>query len=241
MGCGTEQSYGILVLIMATILIIDDDEKLLRLLTDYLSRNNYTVITAAHPDEGMKLLQHKNPDFIILDVMLPGMDGFEACRVIRKESNVPILMLTARGEVTDRIVGLELGADDYLPKPFEPRELLVRIKTILRRSVGGNNEKSPLEFEGLFIDREKRIVYLDGKESDLTSMEYNMLELFASKPGKTFSRDEILNHLQGMDADIYSRSIDIAVSRLRQKLGEARRTHRFIKTVWGAGYVFVGK
>jgi len=169
------------------------------------------------------------------------MDGFETCRAIRRESNVPILMLTARGEVTDRVVGLELGADDYLPKPFEPRELLVRIKTVLRRSTGGNNEKAPLECEGLLIDREKRIVYLDGKESNLTSMEYNMLEMFASKPGKTFSRDEILNHLQGMDADVFSRSMDIAVSRLRQKLGETRRTHRFIKTVWGAGYVFVGR
>ena len=150
-------------------------------------------------------------------------------------------MLTARGEVTDRIVGLELGADDYLPKPFEPRELVVRIQSVLRRTAGEQKEADgELNFDGLRIDAKTRRAELDEQSLELTTMEYELLLLLASSPGRVFSRDEILNGLRGIDAQLFSRSVDILVSRLRQKLGDTAKQPRFIKTVWGAGYTFIG-
>ena len=165
------------------------------------------------------------------------------CRTIRKTSSVPIIMLTARGEVTDRIVGLEIGADDYMPKPFEPRELVARVQNVLRRAgptAPEDDKPSTLEFEGLRIDLERRVVELDGAPLELTTMEYQLLALFAANPGRTYTRDEILNELRGIDAQLFSRSVDILVSRLRQKLGDTTKRPRFIKTVWGTGYTFVG-
>ena len=168
------------------------------------------------------------------------MDGFEVCNRIRKHSDIPIMMLTARGEVMDRIVGLELGADDYLPKPFEPRELVARIQRILKRSqikhASGNATAKQLSFGRLCIDSIQRQVQLDGEIIALSAMEYKLLMLFAASPQKTFSRDELLNQLKGIDADVYTRSIDILVSRLRNKL----KPLDLIKTIRGQGYVFVG-
>ncbi|MCG2820780.1 MAG: response regulator transcription factor, partial [Candidatus Atribacteria bacterium] len=159
-----------------TILIIDDDKKLNNLLSDYLSKFGFKVTTVTHPDEGLKILKREQPDIIILDIMLPKMDGFEVCKEIRKEYSVPIIMLTARGEVTDRIVGLELGADDYLPKPFEPRELVARIQSVLRR--GSEDLKSGIiKFGRLVVDIEKHSVLLDGENVDLTTMEFEILSL----------------------------------------------------------------
>ena len=226
---------------MPKILLIDDDEKLAGLLGSYFERFDLDLVSALRPSDGIAKLEAEKPDLVILDVMLPEQDGFEVCRTIRKTSAVPIIMLTARGEVTDRIVGLEIGADDYLPKPFEPRELVVRIQNVLRRAVPAEEEQHELRFEGLTLDLERRTTELDGESLELTTMEFELLALFARNPGKALSRDEILNGLRGIDAQIFSRSVDILVSRLRQKLGDTAKQPRFIKTVWGKGYTFVAK
>jgi DNA-binding response OmpR family regulator len=226
---------------MTKILLIDDDAKLGELLEAFFQRFDLDLKVALDPEAGLSMLASVEPDLVILDVMLPGQDGFEVCRTIRKSSAVPIIMLTARGEVTDRIVGLEIGADDYMPKPFEPRELVARIQNVLRRSNTAKPQGKELQYEGLSVDLERRTAELDGAELDLTTMEYQLLVLFASNPGKTYTRDEILNELRGIDAQLFSRSVDILVSRLRQKLGDTSKQVRFIKTVWGTGYAFIGQ
>jgi DNA-binding response OmpR family regulator len=226
---------------MAKVLLIDDDEKLAGLLQAYFERFDLSLVSALHPRDGLAMLDREHPDLVILDVMLPGQDGFEVCRTIRKTSAVPIIMLTARGEVTDRIVGLELGADDYLPKPFEPRELVARIQNVLRRSSEREDERTELHYKDLGINLDRRTADLEQHPLDLTTMEYQLLALLAANPGQTFSRDEILNELRGIDAQLFSRSVDILVSRLRQKLHDTAKQPRFIKTVWGAGYTFVGE
>ena len=226
---------------MTKILLIDDDEKLGELLTTFFERFDMKLVAATHPDEGLRQLDVAKPDLVILDVMLPGQDGFEVCRTIRRSSTIPIIMLTARGEVTDRIVGLEIGADDYLPKPFEPRELVARIQNILRRSADRRSSDGPLKFGDLTIDIERRTAELAGESLELTTMEYQLLVLFVENPGRTFTRDEILNELRGIDAQLFSRSVDILVSRLRQKLQDTTKQPRYIKTVWGTGYIFIGQ
>jgi DNA-binding response OmpR family regulator len=226
---------------MTRILLIDDDEKLGELLKAYFQRFDMQLDNAVRPSEGLMKIQRDKPDLVILDGMLPEQDGFDVCRTIRKTSSIPVVMLTARGDVTDRIVGLEIGADDYLSKPFEPRELVVRIQNVLRRSRAAEaDDQTVLRFGKLLVDTERRTAELDGSPLDLTTMEYQLLVLFASNPGRTFNRDEILNELRGIDAQLFSRSVDILVSRLRQKLGDTSRQPRFIKTVWGTGYAFVG-
>ena len=222
---------------MPKILLIDDDERLAELLTQYFERFSLDLVCAETPSEGFSKLNQDGYDLVILDVMLPEMDGFEVCKQIRKESDTPIIMLTARGEVMDRVIGLELGADDYLPKPFEPRELVARIQNILKRATHSAHSDKVLRFDELVVNTELRQVLMNDDEVSLTSMEYQLIELFALKPGKTFTRDEILNHLQGIDAEVYSRSVDILVSRLRQKL----KPLDFIKTIRGTGYCFAGK
>lgn len=220
---------------MHRVLLIDDDERLAGPLKEYLARFDLELVSATHPKSGLEKLARESIDLVILDVMLPDQDGFEVCRNIRKESDIPIVMLTARGEVMDRVVGLELGADDYLPKPFEPRELVARIQSILKRASLAKTNRSILHFKDLEIDLDFRQVSLLGKTLNLTTMEYQLLTLLAQSPGKSFSRDEILNTLKGIDADIYTRSVDITVSRLRNKL----KPTDYIKTVWGSGYSFV--
>jgi two-component system OmpR family response regulator len=226
---------------MHRILLIDDDEKLAELLRQYFAQFDFELASATRPSEGLAMLEQADYELVILDIMLPEMDGFEVCKTIRRDSNIPIIMLTARGEVMDRIVGLELGADDYLPKPFEPRELVARIHGVLKRvqMTTDAEEKNAdvLSFDTLQIDSGRRRVMLDDRELSLSAMEYQLLLLFASSPNRTFTRDELLNQLKGIDADVYTRSIDILVSRLRQKL----KPHDFIKTIRGQGYVFVGQ
>jgi DNA-binding response OmpR family regulator len=227
---------------MTRILLIDDDEKLGELLKAYFQRFDIQLENAVRPSDGLSRLQRDHPDLVILDVMLPEQDGFEVCRAIRRTSTVPIVMLTARGEVTDRIVGLEIGADDYLSKPFEPRELVARVQNVLRRArARAGTDERQLRFRDLTVDTERRTVELDGESVELTTMEYQLLALFAANPGRTYSRDEILNELRGIDAQLFSRSVDILVSRLRQKLRDTSRKPRFIKTVWGTGYAFVAE
>ena len=221
-----------------TILIIDDDAKLNQLLKDFLKDFGFEVLAETHPARGLKKLKQASPDLVILDIMLPDMDGFEVCRAIRQTSNIPIIMLTARGEVTDKVVGLELGADDYLAKPFEPRELVARIQSVLRRTQQLSDNQT-LTFDRLTIDLDKRIALLDGNPVDLTTNEFAALALLARNAGKVLNRDQILQELRGMDCDAFNRSVDIAVSRLRQKLKDNPKSPEFIKTVWGTGYVFV--
>ncbi len=217
---------------MLNVLIIDDDEKLAQLVKEYCARYNIEVTEASLPSTGLAALKDKEFDAVILDVMLPEMDGFEVCKAIRSFSEIPIIMLTARGDVMDRIVGLELGADDYLPKPFEPRELVARINSIAKRK---STDTDDLRFEGLHINQQIRQVLVHDKPVDLTTMEYQLLLLLASSPGKDFTRDDILNQLKGTETELFSRSVDILISRLRNKLKPTTP----IKTVYGSGYAFV--
>ena len=230
---------------MANVLLIDDDEKLGQLLTDYFAQFELSVQHALNPSSAFDKLAIELPDIIVLDVMLPEMDGFDVCRKIRGKprdfGQLPIIMLTARGEVTDRIVGLEIGADDYLPKPFEPRELVARIQSILRRNSAVEIQGQLLTCKSLVLDPSNRNVTLNQQPIELTTMEYELLILLMRHPNKTFDRDEIMNALRGIDADIYSRAVDTLVSRLRHKLNDTSKTARFIKTIWGTGYAFIGK
>ena len=225
---------------MHRVLLIDDDEQLGPPLARYFQRFELDLTHALRPSEGLARLHGGTFDAAILDVMLPEMDGFELCRTIRKDSDIPIIMLTARGEVMDRVVGLELGADDYLPKPFEPRELVARLQTVLRRrraplappAAGAAQAAGVLQFEGLAIDPARRSVERQGQPVTLTGTEFELLHLLAAEPGRVFSRDDILNHLRGHEADLYTRAVDIVVSRLRRKLEPLD----CIKTLRNAGY-----
>jgi len=229
-----------------SVLLIDDDGKLGEVLTDYCARFAILIEQALRPSVGLKKLTSREQsepfDAVIVDVMLPEMDGFDVVRAIRKQSDIPIIMLTARGDVTDRIVGLELGADDYLPKPFDPRELVARLQTNIKRhqATHATNKKPIAEtqhFEGLTILPAVREVLVDNKLADLTTMEYALLIFLADEPGRAFSRDEILSELKGTDNELFSRSVDILVSRLRAKLKPAKP----IRTIHGAGYAFVAR
>jgi DNA-binding response OmpR family regulator len=224
------------------VLIIDDDERLSALLTEYLSRFAFSVRAVAHPDAGLRALKTDPPDIVILDVMLPDMDGFAVCRKVRETSRVPIVMLTARGDVMDRIVGLELGADDYLPKPFEPRELVARIQAVLRRGTGSGSteEDEILRVGGLEVNCTTRAARLAGQVLPLTSAEFELLGLLMRHRGRVLTRDRIMDETRGVDWEAYDRSIDILVSRLRQKLGDDAKRPAFIRTVRGTGYCFVG-
>ena len=221
---------------MRRILLIDDDELLAPPLAAFFRRFDFELDSATLPSVGLAKLRAENYDAVILDVMLPEIDGFELCRQIRRESDLPVIMLTARGDVMDRVVGLEIGADDYVPKPFEPRELLARLQTVLRRArVPASNNKR-LAFDGLSIDLERRQVQCAGSTVELTSTEYELLVLLASEPHKVFDRDQILNKLRGHEAELHTRAVDILVSRLRKKLEPLD----CIKTLRNAGYTFAG-
>ena len=221
-----------------TILIIDDDKKLNLLLEEYLSDFGFHVVSEVHPVNGLKKLKKLSPDMVILDIMLPDKNGFELCKTIRNESKVPIIMLTARGELMDKVVGLELGADDYIPKPFEPRELVARIQSVLRRS-SRSLDSDIQEFGSLTIDFKRQSAMMDDEPIPLTTNEFTALTLLSRSPGRVLDRDTILQELRGFDCDAFNRSVDITMSRLRQKLGDDPKSPRFIKTVWGAGYVFI--
>lgn len=222
------------------ILIIDDDEKLNELVKHYLKDFGYEVFSAATPVKGHQMIARKRPDLIILDIMLPGQSGFEVLRDIREHLPTPVIMLTARGDLADKVTGLELGADDYLSKPFEPRELVARIQSVLRR-VQKRVQAKNYEFDRLKIDLLTQIVHLDGKPMDLTTNEFSVLSVLAGNAGKVMSRDDIMLALKGLDCDAFNRSIDITISRIRQKLGDPPKNPHFIKTIWGTGYVFLGQ
>ena len=222
------------------ILMVDDDVDLNALVTEYLARFGHRLVTATTAARGMTELRRERPDLIILDIMLPDTDGLTLCRQIRSEFDVPIIMLTARGEVADRVLGLELGADDYLSKPFEPRELVARIQSIIRRTEH-RSRSNELVSDGLSLEKETRRVSLDGRAVDLTTMEFELLCVLMESHGRVMSRNRLIERLRGIDADVYDRSIDMLVSRLRDKLGDDSHTPRFIKTVRLTGYQFVGR
>jgi two-component system, OmpR family, response regulator len=233
---------------MHRILLIDDDEALGAPLAAYLKRFDLALTQAARPSMALAALRQGITEGLpfeaaILDVMLPEMDGFALCRSLRSDADeqlraLPIVMLSARGELSDRVVGLELGADDYLPKPFEPRELAARLQTILRRTrlAPPAHSTQVLKFDGLLLDRQRRDVLRLGEPLALTGTEFELLWLLASEPHKVFHRDEILNRLRGQDAELYTRAVDILVSRLRKKLEPLN----CIRTLRNAGYTFAG-
>jgi two-component system, OmpR family, phosphate regulon response regulator OmpR len=219
------------------ILVIDDDSRLAAMVSEYLAGAGYRVATAASGAAGLERLAKEPYNAVVLDLSLPDMDGLEVCRRLRGRSDVAVLMLTARGDATDRIVGLELGADDYLPKPFEPRELLARLKAILRR--GKRTALDPvLTFGRLEIDRGARAVRLSGKEKPLTSIQFALLVALAENAGRVLSRDALMDLVKGEKLDAFDRSIDVHVSRIRAAIEDDPKKPRRIITVRGAGYVF---
>ena len=224
---------------MKKILIIDDDKKLTDLIEEFLGSNKFKVKSIHESINALAELEKYNPDLIILDITLPEMDGFQVLRTIRKEHDTPVIMLTARGEISDRVVGLDLGADDYMPKPFEPLELLARINSILRRVNEPSSLVDILEFEGLLVDKMKQEVVLDGKPVHLSTTEFEALVLIAEHAGETLDREFLVENLRGIQWQSFDRSIDVLVSRLRNKLGETPERTRFIKTVHGVGYIFI--
>ncbi len=221
---------------MKKILLIDDDEKLTDLLKDYLSKYNFIPHSSDNPVNALNHLKNNSYDLIVLDIMLPEMDGFETLKELRKTSSIPVIMLTARGETTDKIVGLELGADDYIAKPFEPRELVARMQSVFRRVDGSQSEDELISFKDLQINPMNRTVKLGGKNIELTSTEFDILLLFAKNNGKVLSRDFLMQKTKGAAWQYYDRSIDVMVSRLRNKLKQ--KNFRLIKTVQSVGYIF---
>jgi two-component system, OmpR family, response regulator CpxR len=219
------------------ILLVDDDAELCVLLAEFLKREGFEVEAEHDGRRGLERATRSSYELVILDVMLPGMDGFQVLRTLRKESRVPVIMLTARGEDVDRIIGLELGADDYLPKPFNPKELAARIRAIIRRLEPRTDEtRQRIEVNGVLLDPGSREVFLDGQRIDLTTFEFDILELLMRSAGRALSRDDLMEHLYNRPATPYDRSVDMHISHLRRKL-EAGRP--LIKTLRGAGYQFV--
>jgi DNA-binding response OmpR family regulator len=226
------------------LLLVDDDTRLASMVSDYLGRAGFEVETAGSLAAGRELLAANSYDALVLDLMLPDGDGLELCRELRsagKTRQLPLLMLTARGEPMDRIVGLELGADDYLPKPFEPRELLARVKALLRRASPSANGDDVLRFGRLEIDLGARVARLDGKVCDLTGHQFDLLVVLAQSPGRVLSRDQIMDALKGHPLEAFDRSIDVHISRIRAVIEDDPKSPRRVLTVRGAGYVFARK
>jgi len=226
------------------VLIVDDDEKLRKLLSEYLEGYGYAILTLADGANVMAAIKAKQPDIVILDIMLPHKNGLEVLRDIRGESKLPVIMLTAKGEDADRIVGLEMGADDYLPKPFNPRELLARIKAVLRRAVP--DQMSALERDsvyikagGLVLNKAKQTLMVEDREIDLSSTEYKIMKALMEHPNRVLTRDQLMNLAHGRDFMAFDRSVDVHISKLRAKLETDPSSPKVIKTVWGTGYMFV--
>lgn len=220
------------------ILIIDDDVELSDLLSQYLQAEDY-IVTAVHDgEEGVKNALNKDFDAIVLDVMLPKLNGFEVLKAIREHKQTPVLMLTARGDDIDKIVGLEIGADDYLPKPCNPRELVARLKAILRRTQKAPGQKPLIENAGIVVNCSKRNASAHGTLLDLTNAEFNILEILIKSPGQAFSKEELTEYALGRKFTAYDRSIDVHISNLRHKLGENPQGEPLVKTVRGFGYMF---
>jgi two-component system, OmpR family, alkaline phosphatase synthesis response regulator PhoP len=221
-----------------TILVVEDEPKSVRLVRDYLEQANFRVVTALDGVSAMAMARDERPDLVVLDLNLPGMDGLDVCRALRRESNVPIIMLTARVEETDRLIGLELGADDYITKPFSPRELVLRVKAVLRRVDGSEFQSNLLRVADLEIDMDGHEVKRDGEIIHLSRTEFNLLATLARHPGQVFSRAQLLDHLHGIAYEGYDRSIDAHIKNLRRKIEPNTAEPQYILTVYGIGYKF---
>ena len=220
---------------MTKALLIDDDQKLGDLLKNYLKSYDIDLSAINDPRNAIDTINHLGPDLLILDVMMPHINGFELCKMIREESDTPIIILSARGESDDKVKGIDLGADDYLSKPFEARELVARIHSLLRRT-----QKDLMRSDPIFdVDQQRLEVSLNGNVLDLTTKEFELMDLFIKNPGVIFTRDEIIKEIKGIDAHLFSRSIDILISRLRHKIEDDPKEPKLIKTIWGKGYMFV--
>ena len=222
------------------VLIIEDDPDTARLVGLYLSRDGYRVISAANGQEGLQLAREAKPDLIVLDLMLPGMSGMDICRTLRDESMVPIVMLTARVEEKDRLNGLDVGADDYVTKPFSPRELAARVRAVMRRTAREALDRGPEELShgSITINLKQHAARVDGKAVSLTPTEFRILTLLIREPGRTFTRNQIIDRVFGYDFDGFDRTVDAHVANLRRKLGAKRGSAEHVKTVYGVGYRF---
>jgi DNA-binding response OmpR family regulator len=224
---------------MATVLVVDDEPIVREVVVRYLEREGYTTLEAGHGDAARALLERQSPDLVVLDVMLPGMDGLELCRWIRSRSEMPVIMLTARGEEAYRIVGLELGADDYVTKPFSPRELAARVRTVLRRTSSNGAPAERLAFGDVELDAESREVTRGGAELRLTAKEFDLLWFLAAHPRRVFSRDQLMARVWGYEAALDTGTVTVHVRRLREKIEDDPSQPCHLQTVWGVGYRLV--
>jgi DNA-binding response OmpR family regulator len=223
---------------MPTVLVVDDESVVRDVVVQYLRREGYRTLEAADGDTACTLVEREQPDLVVLDLMLPGTDGLAVCRWIRARSEVPVIMLTARGEEADRIVGLELGADDYVTKPFSPRELAARVKTVLRRAREPVVRDARLSFDDLEIDASTREVRKGGAELKLTAKEFDLLWFLASNPRHVFSRDQLMDRIWGYEAPLDTGTVTVHVRRLRAKIEDDASRPQRLETVWGVGYRF---
>lgn len=223
-----------------SVLIVDDDVKLVHLLKVYFDKEGFITYTAHDGLDAIIALKEKKPDIMVLDLMLPGIDGWEVCRRIRRDNDIPIIMLTARDEESDRLIGLEIGADDYVTKPFSPKEVVARAKAIMRRTHKEIVRREPIKAGGLIIDLERHQVALGGQAVELTPTEFKMLEILASNVDKVFTRLQLVEQTQGYTFEGYERTIDAHIKNLRRKLEPNPKEPRYIQTVYGIGYKFAG-
>ncbi|HMM19668.1 MAG TPA: response regulator transcription factor [Selenomonadales bacterium] len=224
-----------------SVFIVDDDMKLTKLLKSYFDKEGFVTYLAHEGNNAVRAILDKKPNLVILDIMLPGVDGWEICRELRQNSEVPIIMLTARDEETDRIIGLEMGADDYVTKPFSPREVVARTRAILRRTQKTASKKEPLRIGNLLIDAERHLVKKMDKTLGLTPTEFKILELLASNPNRVFTRLQIVERIQGYAFDGYERTVDAHMKNLRRKMEENPKEPQYIQTVYGVGYRLNGE
>jgi two-component system alkaline phosphatase synthesis response regulator PhoP len=223
---------------MSTILIIEDEPELVKVLRSYLEQAGFTVLSAGRGDTGLSVFEQKRPDLVILDLNLPGMDGLDVARQIRRKDNTPIIMLTARVEETDQLIGLELGADDYITKPFSPRVVVARVRALLRRSETAPSASHLLRVADLEIDLDGHTVYRGGQPLELTPTEFSLLATLAAQPGRAFTRLQLLEASQGAAYEGYERTIDAHIKNLRAKIEPDPKNPRYIETVFGVGYRF---
>ncbi len=221
-----------------TILVVDDEPKIVKLARDYLEKSGFRVISAGDGDAALSIARRDKPDLIVLDLMLPGMDGLDVCRALRRESDVPIIMLTARSEESDQLIGLELGADDYITKPFSPRALVARVRAVLRRVQMGMRQPGVIHAGDLKIDLDGHRLTLGDETIHLTRNEFKLLAVMAQQPGQIFKRAQLLEHLHGVAYDGYDRSVDSHIKNLRRKIEVDLTNPQYIQTVYGVGYRF---
>jgi two-component system alkaline phosphatase synthesis response regulator PhoP len=220
------------------ILVVDDEMEITKLVRAYLERAGFVVVTASEGHQALAVFRHERPNLVVLDLNLPGMDGLDICRALRRDSDVPIIMLTARIEETDRLIGLELGADDYIVKPFSPREVVARVRTVLRRTEGTPARPEVISTAGASLDLAQRTASLNSQPLELTMMEFDLLALLMEHPGQVFTRLQLLEHTQGAAYEGYERTIDVHIKNLRRKLGDDSQDPHYIETVRGVGYRF---